>query len=116
MNTIAHNHEQLVAQLDAICDEQPFTTSWHFRNLKSGAMAERAGAVPTPSASTRKVVYLMAALREVHAGRMDLREPVVVDAALMQGPVSGVMCFMTPGLTFPLRDAIVQMIITSDNC
>jgi beta-lactamase class A len=111
----SHTHDQLVARLNAICDEQPFTASWHFRNLRTGAVADRAGDVPTPSASTRKIVYLMAALREVHAGRMDLRERVVVDAELMKGAVSGVMYFMTPGLAFPLRDAIVQMIITSDN-
>lgn len=108
-------HQDLVARLDAICDEQPFITSWHFRNLLTGDRANRAGGVPTPSASTRKIAYLMAALREVHAGRIDLREPVVITEELLKGAVSGVLYFMTPGLTFPMRDALVQMIITSDN-
>jgi beta-lactamase class A len=108
-------HEELVARLNAICDEQSFITSWHFRNLLTGDRANRAGSVPTPSASTRKIAYLMAALREVHAGRMDLAEPVVITEELQKGVVSGVMYFMTPGLVFPMRDALVQMIITSDN-
>lgn len=108
-------HQDLVAKLNAICDDLPFTTSWHFCNLLSGDRADRAGSVQTPSASTRKIAYLMAALREVHAGRLDLREPVVLTEELTKGAVSGVMYFMTPGLTFPMRDALVQMIITSDN-
>ena len=58
----SHTHDQLVARLNAICDAQPFAASWHFRNLRTGAVADRAGNVPTPSASTRKIVYLMAAL------------------------------------------------------
>jgi beta-lactamase class A len=108
-------HQDLVARLNAICDAQPFITSWHYRNLLTGDRANRAGSVPTPSASTRKIAYLMAALREVHAGRLDLHEPVVLTEELTRGAVSGVMYFMTPGLTFPMRDALVQMIITSDN-
>jgi len=108
-------HHELAARLHALCDAQPFTTSWSMKNLRSGDTLHRAGNKPTPSASTRKIAYLMAALRDVHAGRLDLREPVVADERLIQGVVSGVLYFMTPGLTFPLRDALVQMIITSDN-
>jgi len=107
--------QRLADRLNAICDEQPFTTSWSFRNLRTGERADRAGAVATPSASTRKTAYLIAALRDVHTGRIDLGEPVVITEDLMRGAVSGVFYNMTPGLTFPFRDALVQMIITSDN-
>ena len=110
-----NTHTELVAQLNAISNAQPFTVSWYFKNLKTGEEADRAGDVVTPSASSRKIAYLMAALREVHAGRMDLAEKVTVTAELQEGAVSGVLYFMTPGLTFPLRDALMQMIITSDN-
>jgi beta-lactamase class A len=51
----------------------------------------------------------------VQQGRIDLTEPVVVTEDLMAGAVSGVFYNMTPGLTFPFRDALLQMIITSDN-
>lgn len=105
----------LAERLNEISASQPFTVSWRFSDLRTGASAARFGDVPTPSASTRKIAYMMAALRDAHAGLIDLREPVVIHEELMRGPVSGVMYFMTPGLTFPMRDAIVQMIITSDN-
>jgi beta-lactamase class A len=105
----------LAENLNAICDALPFTTRWSFRNLRTGARANRAGAETTPSASTRKIAYLIAALRDVQQGRIDLTEPVVVTEDLMAGAVSGVFYNMTPGLTFPFRDALLQMIITSDN-
>lgn len=105
----------LEQRLARLCDGQPFVTSFHVRHLASGRSIARAGGVPTPSASTRKIAYLMAALQAVHEGRLDLAETVELEPRLLEGVVSGVFYFMTPGLKFPLRDALVQMIITSDN-
>jgi beta-lactamase class A len=106
---------EIAAALNEICDAQPFVTSWFVRDLTTGAHADRFGDVPTPSASTRKIAFLMATLRAVHQGRLRLDQMVVGGAHLMQGIPSGVLYYMTPGITFPLRDALVQMIICSDN-
>src|SRR6478672_7666897 len=54
--------ESLVMRLNELCDEQPFETSWYFKDLHSGRSAERNGDVVVPSASTRKIAILMAAL------------------------------------------------------
>lgn len=105
----------LAGKLNAISDRYPFRITWCVKDLHSGESAGRDDARPTPSASTRKILYLMAAMHAVHEGRMDLAQPVVMTEYLTTGVVSGVLYFMTPGLTFPMRDAIVQMIITSDN-
>jgi beta-lactamase class A len=107
--------EALAARLDAICDAQPFVTSWCVRDLRRGDEAERAGAVAVPSASTRKVSIMMALLRRAHAGLVDLDEPCVVTEELKHEVASGSLRYMTPGLTITLRDAMVQMIILSDN-
>jgi len=107
--------DALVRRLDGLCDAQPFTTSWYVRDLVTGASADRAGAVPTPSASTRKTSIMMAAFKAVHEGRLDLDEPVTIEAEYQKGVASGTFHHLTPGVRIPLRDAIVHMIITSDN-
>lgn len=109
------NIATLAADLNAICEARPFTTSWYVRDLTNGCSAHRQGNSPTPSASTRKIAIMMAVLRAVHEGRLGLAQTVVAESRMMRGVVSGVFYHMTPGLSFPLRDAILQMIITSDN-
>ena len=107
--------EALARRLHALCDAQPFTTSWYVRDLATGAVADRAGGVETPSASTRKTSIMMAAFKAVHEGRLDLDEPVRIEAEYQEGVASGTFQHLTPGVVIPLRDAIVHMIITSDN-
>ncbi len=106
---------ELIGQLNAICDEQPFTTSWCVKLYPSGDQADRGGTIPVPSASTRKISIMMALLRKVHAGQVDLNEPCVVTEELKHEVASGSLRYMTSGLTITLRDAMVQMIILSDN-
>lgn len=107
--------EALAERLDAIAEQHPFRMSWCVKDCRSGASLGRDEHVPTPSASTRKILYMMAALKAVHDGELSLQETLTMTQYLTTGVVSGVLYFMTPGLTFPMRDAIVQMIITSDN-
>ncbi len=107
--------EALAARLARIGADYPFRVTWCVKAHATGATAGCDEHRPTPSASTRKILYLMAALAAVHDGRMALDEQVSVTEYLTTGVVSGVLYFMTPGLTFPMRDALVQMIITSDN-
>ncbi|BEV15699.1 serine hydrolase [Herbaspirillum sp. DW155] len=107
--------QDLVARLNAICDEQPYVTAWYVKNLITGQEADRDGNVAFPSGSTRKTSILMAVLRAVNQGRLDLNAPIVYEERLRQGVMSGTFKYLTPGFTISLRDALVQMIIVSDN-
>jgi beta-lactamase class A len=107
--------DALGERLHAICDAQPFKTSWYLKDLTTGREADRNGDVPIPSASVRKTSIMMAALKAVHDGRLRLDEPCTIEARLQKDVMSGTYRYMTPGCVIPLRDAIVNMIITSDN-
>ncbi len=72
--------ERLVQRLNGLCDEQPFHTGWYLKDLRTGEVADRHGQVVVPSASTRKVAIMMAALRAVHQGRLALDQPVTIEA------------------------------------
>src|SRR5947199_380823 len=106
--------EKLVRRLNDLCDAQPFHTGWHLKHLGTRETAERHGHVVVPSASTRKISILMAALQAVHAGRLTLDRPVTI-LAKYQDNDSGTFQHLTPGFTITLRDALVMMIIVSDN-
>ena len=70
--------QELAARLNALCDALPFQTSWYVKDLTSGARADRLGDVPVPSASTRKISILMAALKAVHDGKLALDQKVTI--------------------------------------
>src|SRR5213592_5021594 len=104
----------LVRRLNELCDALPFQSSWFLKDLATGATADRAGAVPVPSASTRKISIMMAALAAVHAGKLSLDQKVTIEAR-HQDNDSGTFQHLTPGFWITLRDALVMMIIVSDN-
>ncbi|RPH82465.1 MAG: serine hydrolase [Candidatus Rokuibacteriota bacterium] len=104
----------LVQPFNELCDALPFTSSWYLKDLASGARADRFGAVPVPSASTRKISIMMAALAAVHAGKLALDQKVTIDAKYQDND-SGTFQHLTPGFWITFRDALVMMIIVSDN-
>jgi beta-lactamase class A len=104
----------LVERLNELCDAAPFRTSWYLEDLATGARADRGGAVPVPSASTRKISILMAALAAVHEGKLALDRRVTIEARYQDND-SGTFQHLTPGFWITLRDALVMMIIVSDN-
>jgi beta-lactamase class A len=106
--------QDLVTRLHALCDAEPYWTSWFLKDLATGAEADRAGAVPVPSASTRKISIMMAALAAVHAGKLSLDQRVTIEARYQDND-SGTFQHLTPGFWVTLRDALVMMIIVSDN-
>jgi beta-lactamase class A len=106
--------ETLVKQLQNLCDAQPFHTGWYLKNLRTGETAQRHGDVVVPSASTRKIAIMMAALKAVNAGKVALEQPVVIRAKY-QNNNSGTFQHLRPGFTIQFRDALVMMIIVSDN-
>ena len=106
--------KDLVSHLHALCDALPFDTSWYLKDLTSGERADRRGAQPVPSASTRKISIMMAALAAVHAGKLSLGGKLTVEARYQDND-SGTFQHLTPGFWITLRDAMVMMIIVSDN-
>jgi len=107
--------QELATRLKTIGDSYPFTTRWHVKDARSGAEVHHDGDVPMPSASVRKISIMMAALAAVHNGRLRLDDKVEIEARLQKDVASGTYRYMTPGCVIPLRDVIVNMMITSDN-
>src|SRR5919205_1420613 len=105
---------ELVERLDALCDAVPFHASWYLKDLTTGVRADRLGDVPVPSASTRKISIMMAALAAVHAGKLALDQKATIEARYQDND-SGTFQHLTPGFWITLRDALVMMIIVSDN-
>src|ERR671923_26708 len=105
---------ELVERLDALCDAVPFHASWYLKDVATGARADRHGDVPVPSASTRKISIMMATLAAVHAGKLALDQRVTVEARYQDND-SGTFQHLTPGFWITFRDALVMMIIVSDN-
>src|SRR6266478_6843590 len=104
----------LVKRLNELCDAAPFQASWYLKDFATGGSADRRGDVPVPSASTRKISIMMAALAAVHAGKLALDQKVTIDARY-QANDSGTFQHLTPGFWITFRDALVMMIIVSDN-
>ena len=72
--------KELAGHLNALCDALPFQTSWYLKDWASGQRADRLGDVPVPSASTRKISILLAALKAVHDGKLALDQKVTIEA------------------------------------
>lgn len=106
---------ELETRLQDLSSDRGFEVYWHVRLAATGEELTRGGDAVLPSASVRKISVMMAALHAAAEGRLDLDQPVTIEKELQEGILSGVCQYMTPGLTFPMRDAILQMIITSDN-
>ena len=106
--------DALVKKLNKLCDRQPFQTGWYLKNLRTGETADRDGEVVVPSGSTRKVAILMAALKAVNDGKFALDQPIEIQAKY-QNNLSGTFQHLQPGFTVQFRDALVMMIIVSDN-
>jgi beta-lactamase class A len=105
---------ELTDRLHALCNALPFETSWYLKDLATGQQADRLGAIPVPSASTRKISIMMAALKAVHDGKLGLDQKVTIEPRYQDND-SGTFQHLTPGFWITFRDALVMMIIVSDN-
>lgn len=106
--------QNLVHELNDCCDQQPFRTHWYLKNLKTSEEAAREADTVLYSASTRKVSIMMALLKEVHEGRLSLDDPFTIEKQY-QDTTSGCFQWFKPGSQVTLGDAVVMMIIVSDN-
>jgi beta-lactamase class A len=106
--------DMLVTELNKLCDEMPFHAGWYVQNLLTGETAHRHGHAVVPSASTRKIAIMMATLKAVNEGTLALDQPVIMQGKYQDND-SGCFQHLQPGFTIQLRDALVMMIIVSDN-
>ena len=104
----------LESELNQLCDEQPFHTGWYVKNLRTGAVIERYGGAVVPSASTRKIAIMMAALKAVNENDFSLSQPVAM-ASRFKNNDSGCFQHFQSDFVIQLQDALVMMIIVSDN-
>ena len=58
---------------------------------------------------------MLAALNAVCEGRLDLGSQILYEPRLRDGVASGIFRYLTPGINLTLRDAIIGMIVLSDN-
>ena len=106
--------ERLEGRLNDLCGGQPFETGWYLKDFASGEAVHRRGYVVVPSASTRKISIMMAALHAVNAGRLSLEQRVTIQAKY-QNNTSGCFQHLRPGFSLTLYDLLVMMIVVSDN-
>jgi len=106
--------KELAQRLNRLCDELPFHTGWYLKDLLSGESDHRNGHAVVPSASTRKIAILATAMQAVNEGRLNLDQPVTIQAKY-QDNNSGCFQYFQPGFVLPLRDVLTMMIIVSDN-
>ena len=106
--------ERLANRLNELCSAYPFETGWYLKDVTTGESAHRRGDVVVPSASTRKISIMMAALRAINGGRLSLDQPVTIQAKY-QVNNSGCFQHLRPGFSVTLHDVLVMMIVVSDN-
>jgi beta-lactamase class A len=106
--------QAIADRLNSLCEEQPFKTLWYVKDLETGNEIDRDGDVIVPSGSTRKIAVLMTAMKQIHDGKMALDDPFTIEERFQKSP-SGCFTHMTTGLEITVYDALVMMIIVSDN-
>ena len=106
---------ELKERLNTRCEEECFDVRWHVQAFRSELDIHRNGETEQWSASTRKVSVMMALLSHVERGTVSLNEKIIYTEELGKGVQSGTFRYMSPGFTFTLKDALANMIITSDN-
>ncbi len=100
--------------LEQITRAYPGNVGISLRNLQTGETLSLRGGEPFPSASLIKVAVLVTLLDEVHAGRLQLEEPITLIARDRVGG-SGILQHMTSGHTLTVGEAARLMIVISDN-
>ena len=89
--------QELAGRLNALCDEQPFQTSWYLKDLRDrrrGRPPRRRGGALGQHPQDRDHDGGAAA---VHAGKLSLDQPVTIEAKYQDND-SGTFQHLTPGL------------------
>jgi beta-lactamase class A len=108
------NINELNKSLNEICESQHFNVKWYFKDLKTGESLDRNGDEIGPSASTRKISILMAAMKAIHEGKIALLDEIIPEEKYF-GTNSGCFQHFLPGFKVKFQDLLTMMIIVSDN-
>lgn len=100
--------------LNAEAGRFPGKFTAYVKHLKTGAEASAAGDEPMSSMSVIKLGILVKAFQMAEQKRLDLDARVTMKAADLRFG-SGIFQYHAPGLNPTLRDALWEMVITSDN-
>jgi len=106
--------DKLNHKLNQISESQDFDVKWFFKDLDTGQSLNRNGDEIGPSASTRKISILMAAMKAVNEGKIGLLDEIVPDEKYW-GTNSGCFQHFLPGFKVKFQDLLTMMIIVSDN-
>ncbi|HEV8525899.1 MAG TPA: serine hydrolase [Terriglobales bacterium] len=104
----------LQGQLESMVQRHRGKVALYAKQLKTGATVAINADTPVPTASVIKLPIMVEAFAQIKAGKNSLSEKVVLDEP-NQTIGSGVLGFLRPGVEMTLEDAIVLMIIVSDN-
>ena len=113
MPTLASEGD-LQQRLEAMAKVHQGKVSLYAKHLKTGQVVAIDADRPVPTASVIKLPILLEAFAQVKAGRRSLQNRVVLTED-NKVPGSGVLTFLHTGLEVTLEDAIVLMIVLSDN-
>ncbi|MEZ4645757.1 MAG: serine hydrolase [Chloroflexota bacterium] len=107
-------YDTAVSDLMALCDQFDGEMGFHAHNLRTGEeIAHRADEL-FPTASAIKLPLLTTLMQQVADGEYGLDTPLMLRRAdYIEG--SGILRYLTPGLTLPIRDWAFLMMHVSDN-
>lgn len=84
------------------------------KNLTTGETVSVDADRPVQTASVIKLALMLQAFEQIHAGKLQLSQPIVLTKENQVGG-SGILGQLDPGLKLTLKDAITLMITLSDN-
>jgi D-alanyl-D-alanine carboxypeptidase (penicillin-binding protein 5/6)/beta-lactamase class A len=102
-------------RLTSLAKKHQGKVSVALKHLRTGESFELNADEPMPTASLIKLAVMIEVYQQVAEGKIKLSDPVTLHQE-DKVPGSGVLTeHFSPGLTFPLRDAVNLMITVSDN-
>lgn len=84
------------------------------KNLTTGETVSVDAGRPVQTASVIKLALMLQAFEQIHAGKLQLSQPLVLTKENQVGG-SGILGQLDPGLKLTLKDAITLMVTLSDN-
>ncbi|HXE90719.1 MAG TPA: serine hydrolase [Terriglobales bacterium] len=106
--------DSLQRRLEAMAKAHAGGVALYAKHLKTGQVVALDADRPVPTASVIKLPILLEAFAQVKAGRRSLQDRLVLNEE-NKVPGSGVLTLLHTGLEVTLEDALVLMIVLSDN-
>lgn len=111
---IAYEEPAMPAAVGALIDDFPGRLYFSAKNLKTGEVLEYRGDERVQTASVIKVPIMVEVFAQAREHRLALADVIAYTEA-NRAPGAGILQDLGPGLQLTLRDAVVLMIVLSDN-